>query len=682
MTHRRHVCSLDNQKKLAYNFTIRACAEANGRRDVVNETFRQDQPARWPRSIRMAALNGQASIMNLTCYRIVPHAPDLAPGRAERAWMDATRQHGPYRCTPLTMANSTGWEIPCPVGLTAQWDGSPRREDLVVAFDDAALAGKSPFARSHFGFGVITFLPGYLFRTDPGWALWCRGAPNHPKDGIVALDGLVETDWMPFTMTMNWLFTRPGTVRFEKGEPFCFILPIPHMQLETVEPRILPLAANPELAAEHAAWGASRAEFNQGLATRDPATLKEKWQRFYLNGKSPGGLTAPDTHRVKRKMKPAVAVSATASAAPPPAAPRAEPIQQNNVAPAPQPAALQAQPTQQDTVVPSPHPPARAAAELAPAGAVAQNIIWLASYPKSGNTWVRALLYNLGRELRGDADGSADINRLNEFTGWDTRTAPYARLLGKPVSEASHREIAQIRPRVQADLANSRPQPFLVKTHQCLGNDWQSPTINLNATLAAIYIVRNPLDVAISYAHHSAIRIDAMIANMATAALMSPTTTRHVYEVLGSWSEHVASWLGLNNRPLLILRYEDLSTNPLRPLTTLARFLGLAPTEDQLKAAIAKSSFAEMRRQEAENGFNERPSTAKVFFREGRAGQWRDVLSQAQVTEIVRAHEPLMQRLGYLPPSAGAGGRFGLETATRPRPVGRAAAAPAVAEAL
>src|SRR5262249_18450292 len=156
-------------------------------------------------------------------------------------------------------------------------------------------------------------------------------------------------------------------------------------------------------------------------------------------------------------------------------------------------------------------------------------------------------------------------------------------------SSASHREIAEIRPRVQAELARSRAQPFLVKTHQCLGNDWQAPTINLDTTLAAIYVARNPLDVAISYAHHSGISIDDMIASMATAGLTTPGTPNNVYEILGSWSEHVASWLGLDNRPLLILRYEDLSANPLRSLATLSRFLGLAPSEDQLRAAIAKS---------------------------------------------------------------------------------------------
>jgi hypothetical protein len=98
---------------------------------------------------------------------------------------------------------------------------------------------------------VLTFHPGYLFRTDPEWSI-C-GAPNSLKEGIVALEALVETDWLSFTFEMNWRFTCPGTVRFERGEPFCFLLPLPHLDIEAIEPKISRLSENPALGAEHAA---------------------------------------------------------------------------------------------------------------------------------------------------------------------------------------------------------------------------------------------------------------------------------------------------------------------------------------------------------------------------------------------------------------------------------------------
>jgi hypothetical protein len=281
-----------------------------------------------------------------------------------------------------------------------------------------------------------------------------------------------------------------------------------------------------------------------------------------------------------------------------------------------------------------------------------QNIIWIASYPKSGNTWVRAFVHNLLNELSGLKEAQ-DINQMNTHTIWEFAARPFERVLGKGLAAADQGEIAAARPEVQRQLANGRTEPVLVKTHLCVGNEYQHPTINLNATLAAIYVVRNPLDVAISYAHHSGTRLDTMIATMATQGLRTPDTAQAAYQVLGSWSQNVASWLALADRPVHVMRYEDLIANPIRPFGTLARFLGLAPSEGQLKAAIAKSSFGELRRQESENGFTERPRTAKVFFREGRAGQWRDVLSSAQIQEITRVHAPMMQRLGYLSPDCG-----------------------------
>jgi hypothetical protein len=225
--------------------------------------------------------------------------------------------------------------------------------------------------------------------------------------------------------------------------------------------------------------------------------------------------------------------------------------------------------------------------------------------------------------------------------------------MGKPTSEATAREIAEARPLVHARLANSKSDPFFVKTHLCLGNDHGTPTINLDATLAAIYLVRNPLDVAISYAHHSDAKLDTTIDNLGTRNLRTAVGGPHVYEILGSWSQHVGSWVGLAGRPVLVIRYEDMVANPMRAFGQVSNFLRFSPTDEQLKSAIEKSSFSELRRQESELGFNEKPVKAERFFREGRVGQWREVLSTEQIKRIVRVHAPMMQRFGYLQPDSG-----------------------------
>jgi hypothetical protein len=241
--------------------------------------------------------------MQLECFTTVADPPEMAPGRPDRPWMDAFGGRAPYRCLPLTMANTTGWEILCPFGFTAEWNGGTTVSDITIV-PDAPLDDPSAFVVSHFAYGTLTFHTGYLFRTPSGWAVLASGPPNHIKHGIQALDGLVETDWLPFPFTMNWLFTAPGRVRFEKGEPFCFINVVEHSQAERFAPVIRSIDSEPELKAQYEAWSASRTEFNQKLTDRDPATLKESWQRFYFKGEPPArGGPAPERHVNKRRLK-------------------------------------------------------------------------------------------------------------------------------------------------------------------------------------------------------------------------------------------------------------------------------------------------------------------------------------------------------------------------------------------
>lgn len=283
----------------------------------------------------------------------------------------------------------------------------------------------------------------------------------------------------------------------------------------------------------------------------------------------------------------------------------------------------------------------------------AQHIIWLASYPRSGNIWVQAFIHNLLNELAGRCDSALDLNQLSEYMVSELSGEHFERVTRKPIAKMSQREVAKMRPEVQRQLAIGRPGPFLVKTHMANGQDFEFPTINMNVTLAAIHVVRNPLDVAVSFARHSDMSIDDAIAIMGADDYKSTVSERTAHELTGSWCQNVASWTAVTKRPVHIMRYEDMLANPLRPFSGLARFLRLSPTEAQIKAAIVKSSFAELRRQEDLNGFNQRRASTTPFFREGRAGQWRDVLTSAQIDGIVRPHGPAMQRFGYLPPDCG-----------------------------
>lgn len=235
--------------------------------------------------------------MKLTCFKLVDELPEIRPAPFQREWMDNTREKFAYRCLPLTIANSEGWEMLCPVDFTAEWDGS----DGFSAIHIVAEGARHLAPISHFGAGILTFHVNVLFKTEPGYNLYVTGPVNEPKDGIQALTGIVETDWSPYTFTMNWKFTRKNTqVCFWKGEPFCFFFPVPRGLNESIETEVRRLDEDPELAKSYGAWQQSRDSF---ISTQRK-TRESGWQKDYYHGKQPSGEHGIPEHQIKIKLRP------------------------------------------------------------------------------------------------------------------------------------------------------------------------------------------------------------------------------------------------------------------------------------------------------------------------------------------------------------------------------------------
>ena len=272
-------------------------------------------------------------------------------------------------------------------------------------------------------------------------------------------------------------------------------------------------------------------------------------------------------------------------------------------------------------------------------------IIWLASYPKSGNTWLRAFIHNL---LRNPKEGF-DINKLTAFTLGDSMPAFYRKHDPRAPEQLSFEDVARLRPQVHKDLTLVSPDNVFVKTHNALVQDHGHPTINFEATAGAIYVVRNPLDVAISYAHHQGVGVDDIVGLMAASAMRTPNRASFVSELVCSWSIHVESWTARPNPGLHVVRYEDMHAKPQQAFGGIAGFLGLKPPRERLERAIQLSSFRSLRDQEDKKGFAERSPMAERFFREGKSGQWKGVLAPAQVARIVQDHRAQMTRFGYVP---------------------------------
>jgi hypothetical protein len=240
--------------------------------------------------------------MDLICYLHSGWAPLIRPAPATRAWMDATPESFAYRCLPLNIANAHGWEVLCPCGFEAIWNGEAETDAITIRPDSGASPERVPV--SLFGQGVITFHIEGIFRTPPGWNLWVGGSPNRAKDGIAPLSGVVETDWSPFTFTMNWRFTRPGQpVRFEALEPICFLFPIERAAIENFAPKFEALESDPATMERFQAWSRARDEFHERMKTNPPRTPAERWQKHYYLGVDASGQSLAKDHRTKLRLR-------------------------------------------------------------------------------------------------------------------------------------------------------------------------------------------------------------------------------------------------------------------------------------------------------------------------------------------------------------------------------------------
>lgn len=251
------------------------------------------------------AAGGENALPLVSFYGREEPTVKIVPASRWRDWMNATDERLANRCLPLLMANQAGWVLLNPAPFRVTWDGGDGRDSLAVEYSPDTPE-EARVAASHFGYGIVTFNFRDVLCTPPGYNLFARGPTNSPKDGICALDGLIETDWSATPFTMNWKLTRPGRVSFAQDEPFCQIAPHRRGELERFRPQFRCLRGKPQLAKRIVAWSACRTLVNLGKqSTRNAGN--EKWRRFwledYFRGRAPTGESSPE-HQTTLRLAP------------------------------------------------------------------------------------------------------------------------------------------------------------------------------------------------------------------------------------------------------------------------------------------------------------------------------------------------------------------------------------------
>lgn len=277
-----------------------------------------------------------------------------------------------------------------------------------------------------------------------------------------------------------------------------------------------------------------------------------------------------------------------------------------------------------------------------------KKIIWLASYPKSGNTWFRVFLAN----LLSKKEAPVDINELYDTTIASNRQI-FDETTGVNASDLSLSEIESLRPRVYETLAKESDEKLYFKIHDAfIYTKSDHPLVSELASFKALYILRNPLDVAVSFSHHLSVSVQKAIEIMEDESYAFCNRTDKLFNQLEqrlfSWSGHVKSWTTQQIVPVQVIRYEDMLYSTFETFSKGVEFIEIETEPDKIVKAIQNSNFNELQRQEKEHGFKERAYGTTSFFRQGKAGNWRQVLTQSQTERIIKVHGDIMMQYGYL----------------------------------
>lgn len=282
---------------------------------------------------------------------------------------------------------------------------------------------------------------------------------------------------------------------------------------------------------------------------------------------------------------------------------------------------------------------------------MSQNLVLIASYPRSGSTWLRLIFENLRRP----SFDPVSINAMAAGYYGFPRRLLFDDIAPVNAADLLPPEIDTFLPEVFRQLSAAISHTIVIKVHdqarRAENGQWLFPP---ECVRAVIHVVRHPFDVAVSYAHHLGVNLTRAIELMSgredvVVADPKQRLPLQLHEHIGSWSEHVKSWQDSGEYPVTMVRFEDLFADPVSGFRRLAAEARLPAADDRISAAVRAATFARLQSEERSQGFRERPRTATAFFRSGRPRSWGEELTAEMRESICRDHGRVMPRMGYEP---------------------------------